>query len=482
MSLSESVLAWMAANPDGLVLGILLLSMIESLAIAGMIVPGVVLLLGASGVAGSVGIPIWQVLMAGVIGALLGDGISFLLGRLFHERIRTLWPLSRYPKLLDQGEAFFRDHGGKSILIGRFVGPLRAIIPLIAGMMGMSGTRFLVFNLISALGWAPLYLLPGYGIGLSLGDEREVPEGFYPTLLLLVAILAGLAALFSWLHWHVRPQGRLYDWLEKHGRRSALTRLWLQRMASERHGQREYPLPSLLLAIFSPAAFALLALLVSHGHRIWNWNHWVADWFQQIDTPMLRAAAALFTTLGDPAWLYVAFGLMVATLWLAAKHRAAVVTVLVAGIATHATTTLLKVWLAIPRPEGAPLESAAFPSGHAAGATVWAGLLASFIAREQASEHRWRIYAVAACIPLLTGLTRIALGVHWWTDVVAGWFWGLFIVACARVLFSPWDRRPLWPSHVWLRLLGATGVAWVLYAVVRLPATLALYGAIAFQF
>ncbi|WP_369603024.1 VTT domain-containing protein [Hahella sp. SMD15-11] len=471
-------LDWLNAHPDWITFAVAFLSLVESLAIAGMIVPGVVLLFGAAGLAGSAGIPVWEILVAGVVGALLGDGISFALGRIFHERIRTLWPLNRYPNLLDQGERFFHQHGGKSIVLGRFVGPLRAIMPLVAGMFGMPAGRFLLFNFISALGWAPVYLLPGYGVGLSVSDERTVPPGFYPTLISLVLLLGALAGLFSLLHWHVRPEGRFYNWLVRHARQWAVVRLWMRRMASYRHGYPEYPLPSLLLALSSLVAFALLALLVVHGHRIWILNQWIAGEVTVLQALGVRSAMAVITTLGDPAFLYLGFMAIVAGLWVTGRHWQAAVGVMLTGLMTHLSTSAMKQAFGIVRPDGgAVFHSGAFPSGHAVGATVLTGLLATFIARERPRRERWRIYLMAAPFPLLVGISRVVLGVHWMTDVAGGWLWGLFLVATFRVLFSPLDRRPVWPGTQGYRMVLAVAVLWLAYAVLRLPDTLHLYGA-----
>ncbi|MES9896122.1 MAG: VTT domain-containing protein, partial [Candidatus Thiodiazotropha endolucinida] len=89
-------------------------------------------------------------------------------------RLRGFWPFNRHPATLQRGITFFQRYGGKSVALGRFFGPVRAIIPLVAGMLGMPPLRFLAANILSALVWAPAYLLPGIVFGASLELASEV--------------------------------------------------------------------------------------------------------------------------------------------------------------------------------------------------------------------------------------------------------------------------------------------------------------------
>jgi len=133
----------------------------------------------------------WPTMAWAVCGAVLADGISFWLGHRFKERIRSFGLFARYPDMLVQGEKFFHRHGGKSVFLGRFVGPVRPVIPIIAGMLGMGQVRFTMYNILSALGWAPAYLLPGMAFGASLSLAGEVAGR--------LAILLAALMLLIWL-------------------------------------------------------------------------------------------------------------------------------------------------------------------------------------------------------------------------------------------------------------------------------------------
>ena len=115
-------------------------------------------------------LPYFPILAGAVIGAVLGDTVSFWIGRRFGGGIARVWPFTRSPELLPSGIRFFARHGGKSVFIGRFFGPVRAVIPLAAGIMRMPRGRFWFANVASAIVWAPMLLFVGDAVG-DIGDR-----------------------------------------------------------------------------------------------------------------------------------------------------------------------------------------------------------------------------------------------------------------------------------------------------------------------
>lgn len=164
----ESIKQWIIAHPDWAGAAVFTISMAESLAVIGLFIPGFIAM-GIIGWMVSVGIlQIVPTLLLAILGAIAGDGISYYIGRRFKDHLPFYWPFSRFPQWLERGKKFFIDHGGKSIVIGRFVGPVRPFIPVVAGIMHMRPRDFLFANVLSAVIWAPIYMLPGFGIGISL--------------------------------------------------------------------------------------------------------------------------------------------------------------------------------------------------------------------------------------------------------------------------------------------------------------------------
>lgn len=138
----------------------------ESLALVSLLFPATVLLWGIGAMIGASGIEFWPVYFAAAIGAGLGDWLSYWLGFHYHEQIARMWPLSRHPEMVEKGHRFFEKWGWPGVFLGRFLGPLRAIVPLVAGACEMPRAQFQIANWTSAFLWAGVTLAPG-ALGLT---------------------------------------------------------------------------------------------------------------------------------------------------------------------------------------------------------------------------------------------------------------------------------------------------------------------------
>jgi len=189
------LLAFITHHPALAYGAIFLISLSESLALVGLIVPGTVIMFGVGAIVATGSLGLKLVLLLAAVGAVAGDGISYWLGRHYREELRRIWPFARYPAMLKNGEAFFHRHGGKSVLFGRFVGPLRPVIPVVAGMLGMGALHFSIVNVLSAIGWALVYILPGVFFGTSLAIAGAVSTRLAVLIFILLAGIWG----FIWL-------------------------------------------------------------------------------------------------------------------------------------------------------------------------------------------------------------------------------------------------------------------------------------------
>jgi len=151
------------------------IAMGEAVFVLGLFVPSTPVLLLAGGLIAQGKLPFWEVYFAAVLGAVIGDAISYAVGHWLRDRIKTVWPFRRYVHLIDRGEAFFARHGGKSVFIGRFIPGVKAVVPGVAGMYGMDYRYFSLINVVSAFAWAAAHLIPGMllsawlkAMGLSL--------------------------------------------------------------------------------------------------------------------------------------------------------------------------------------------------------------------------------------------------------------------------------------------------------------------------
>jgi hypothetical protein len=147
-----------------------------------------------------------DILGAAIVGAIFGDGLSFWLGRRYHREILLRWPLNRYPQFIDRSEAFIKTYGGASVFLARFIAVVRAFVPLVAGILGMSSRQFYAANILSALVWAPAHVFPGVLLGMALNLAGLSPGRLAILLIVgLIAVSAAVRALRSYLNRHPFP-------------------------------------------------------------------------------------------------------------------------------------------------------------------------------------------------------------------------------------------------------------------------------------
>jgi membrane protein DedA with SNARE-associated domain len=168
--IAQPLLDFIKAHSDWAALVMFITAFGESFAFVSLLFPGTTVLIAAGTLLSAGTLPYASILSGAILGAVFGDSVSYWLGRSFGGGIARVWPFSRHPELLSRGILFFERHGGKSVFIGRFFGPVRAVIPLAAGIMLMPRGRFWFANVTSALVWAPMLLLAGDAVG-EVGDR-----------------------------------------------------------------------------------------------------------------------------------------------------------------------------------------------------------------------------------------------------------------------------------------------------------------------
>ena len=189
--LASQVLFFVKAHPEWAALIIGLVAFGESFVFLSLLFPGTAILI-ASGALIEAGIlDPFSPVVAGIVGAVLGDAISFWLGQKFGRSLSNVWPFQSHPERLESGISFFERYGASSVFIGRFFGPLRAVIPLAAGILRMPSRRFYMANVLSAIVWAPALVFSGDLLAHSLGPQNLATKIFYVTV--IAAALALLA-------------------------------------------------------------------------------------------------------------------------------------------------------------------------------------------------------------------------------------------------------------------------------------------------
>ena len=193
--LASQILELIKAHPEWAAVVIGLVAFGESFVFFSLLFPGTAILI-ASGALVEAGIldPLAPAL-AGILGAVLGDAISFWLGQKFGPFLSNVRPFRRHPERLENGFSFFERYGTRSVFIGRFFGPLRAVIPLAAGMLHMPPSRFYVANVLSAIIWAPALIFSGDLLAHSLGPETLATKILWVTALAAALVLVAPAVL-----------------------------------------------------------------------------------------------------------------------------------------------------------------------------------------------------------------------------------------------------------------------------------------------
>jgi membrane protein DedA with SNARE-associated domain len=159
--MQDSLLAFVQENHAWAPPIVFVLAFGESLAFVSLILPATLILLALGGLLGAAGLGFWPVWLAAASGAAAGDWLSYWLGFHYQHAIIQVWPLSRYPDLIGRGERIFHRWGAIGVFFGRFFGPLRAAVPLVAGIMRMPALPFQAANIASAVVWATGILAPG---------------------------------------------------------------------------------------------------------------------------------------------------------------------------------------------------------------------------------------------------------------------------------------------------------------------------------
>ena len=159
--LLNSLIAFVSAHAWLAYLTLFLAAFLEAVPVVGSVIPGSTVILALSALVPGGDLQLVPVLLAAFAGAALGDGTAYWIGHRRQREILATWPLSSYPRVIAQSEAFFHRWGLLAVFFARFVAPIRAFVPVTAGALGMPPSRFYAVNIPAVLLWAMAHVLPG---------------------------------------------------------------------------------------------------------------------------------------------------------------------------------------------------------------------------------------------------------------------------------------------------------------------------------
>ncbi|MCP8464100.1 bifunctional DedA family/phosphatase PAP2 family protein [Pseudomonas sp. ZM23] len=406
---------WMATHPQWLAGVLFLVAFLECAAIVGIILPGVVMLFAIAVLAGSGTLGLGETLLLAFTGGLLGDLSSYWIGRHFHQDIRRLPILRHHPEWMASAEGFFARYGVASLLVGRFIGALRPFLPMIAGMLDMPFGRFLAVSIVAAAGWSIAYLVPGWATGAAM--RLPLPEGFWMQAGIVAACLAVALALV--IHAELRRQ-----------RNASL--------------------------IAASAGIVLLAGMLIGWPHLDALDHGLMALVQEHRRAWLDEVMVAVTRVGDFRTQFIA-GALIAVLLAAMRLWRHAIFAAGTMIGTALLNNTLKHFFGRARPEviADPLSAFSMPSGHASASFAFFLVLGVLASREKSPRVRltWMLLAIIPAASI--ALSRVYLGAHWPSDIIAGALLGSSVCAAALWLSEQRLELPALTQRIWWSMLSA---------------------------
>jgi len=203
-SFIDPLITFVSAHPWLAYLTLFLAALLEAVPVVGSVVPGSTIILALSALIPGGELKLGWVLLAAAAGALLGDGSAFWIGHRAQREILNAWPLSNYPRLVAQSEAFFHRWGTLAVFFARFVPPIRAFVPVTAGALGMAPLRFYAVNIPAILLWAPAHVLPGVLAVSALHEYAGLPPHTGIAKHYWILAVIGGALIVALVTWTIR--------------------------------------------------------------------------------------------------------------------------------------------------------------------------------------------------------------------------------------------------------------------------------------
>jgi membrane protein DedA with SNARE-associated domain len=459
----QSLLDWLNANPGWAGFWVFVMSFIESLAFVGILVPGIIILFGIGALISIGGMDMLPIWFWGSVGAFCGDLVSYGLGRRYRSHLAEIWPFTRFPGMLDRGREFFRVHGPKSVVIGRFIGPLRPVIPVTAGMLGLAPRRFLLVVIPACILWTPAYLLPGMLFGASLEVASE-----YAGRMSLVLIIA---AVVLWLTWWVTWSA--YEYLASRSAR------WLRHVI---RWLRRHPvfrrifgplLDSTQPEVLSITMMGALLVLLFWGVVILLFMSPFSAHPQSMDLAVQEYALSLRNHIADPImvgliqlsrlWVLVPTSMAV-LLWLIGAGRKTAALHWLVAMGGGVILEIILGWSLRATPILSESGATDFfaPSAALTLVTVVLGYFSVMVARELRRRRRKWPYMITGLLLSLLVLAQLYLGLDWLSGALVGVALGMawtFIIGIAYRQRARWSFNGVAASAIFFGMLAIT-FAW----------------------
>jgi membrane protein DedA with SNARE-associated domain/membrane-associated phospholipid phosphatase len=424
-----------------------LLAFLETGAFVGLVAPGETTVIVGGVIAGQGEIGL--IPLIGVVWAccVAGDTASFFLGRRlgrsFLERNGPRVGIDE--RRMSQVDTLFERHGGKTILIGRFIGFVRAVAPFIAGTTKLPYRRFLPFSVLGSGLWASVFALLGYLFWQSFDQVAAIAgRATFAFGFVVAAIVLGIYA-FRRLR-DPAARRRMASWIEG---RPVIGVAWRRAVVPAarvvgrpvRAVARHVTLEALGLISALGAAgvglyvFTLYAITLDGGRETMLGDEEVLDLAERLESSAAVDVVKVVTDLGAFPTV-VTLVAAVGTVLVLRGHRTEALSLLVGGVLVYVAVQLAKTGVDRPRPDDTLTETrgSAYPSGHAAYSTLWVAAAVALARVVRGLVSSAALVGAGVAVAVLVGLSRVYLRVHWWSDVVGGWALGAGLLSAVAAV------------------------------------------------
>lgn len=427
---------------------------LETGAFVGLVVPGETVMLLGGAVAGQGAVSIYLLLAIAWFSAWAGDTTSFFIGR----RLGRGFVLRNGPAVgisnerFAQVEGYFGRHGGKTILIGRFISLVRALAPFVAGSSGMRYRAFVPYSILGTGLWSAAHILIGYYFSRSIDSAAKYAGRGAFLLATLIVVVVGIVLAVRFLRVPANRR-RAVQWMDDHpptrrlvmlGRRlkAPASFIWARLTPGGGFGL-EF---TTLMAVLAVSLFVLVSYVaqINSDPGPTAADRTAIDIAESIRVGWLTSIAKALTNLGSAGVVIPLAAICAAAL--AATRRWPEFLVLVAGtVIIVVALGDIKEAVDRPRPEGGliAVSGSSFPSGHAAYSVFYVWAAVTLVMRVRPGMARATGVVVAGvALTALAGLSRVYLHVHYLSDVSAGWALGLSAYAlCAAIALVGFQLR-----------------------------------------
>ncbi len=418
--------AFLSNHHELIGVALFLIALLECLAIVGLFIPGITLLFVAALFAGQAGFPLWAALLLVFLGGFIGDLLSYAIGYKLKDKVFQFTILNKNIKWVNMAEDYFQRYGGMGLLIGRFISPMRPIMPMLAGLFNLSFIKCLFVSFLASVAWSISLVMPSWITGAAFA--LPIGRQFW---LELTAVMATLAILLTiGIHGCLKQQR------------------WI----------------TLYMASVCFILLTVLYFLLPHLQVLDNGLLLIT---KEVKSSELDAVVSYITELGGYKVQFV-ISAVLCFLLLFMRQLKALLFFAFTMLLTATVGWIIKETVDRVRPQSLTdiMHTYSFPSGHTSASFAFFISLGILAGLERSPKTRLLWLFIASLPAIFIALSRVYLGVHWVTDVVAGGLLAAGICMSVLTWIAYHGKIPALPQQCWKVLLAIGLLVFIVASII----------------